>query len=330
MNYRHIHNAATNTDNMAYSPSSIGYQNISVFIQDDIALVADRLRLTLGAKEEKSYFGGMQFQPNARLLWTPDNINSVWLAASKASRTPYLNETVSSAIALSVTPPSAATGFLPVQAVISGNRNLAAEKVTSLEAGYRTQWSPNLSTDIAAFVNNYHNLSQAVFVNGVATPAFVLTPVMHLVVPMTFTNSTATTQTRGLEISADWRALDWMRLEGAYTYIRMNAPPFDGINTDSARLPRSQESLRCLMDLNEQTKLNLAVRHIGNLPTATASVPAYTAVDANMIYTPHKGLELSVVTQNLFGQHREVSNGLFDNQTSQIPRSIFAKITWSD
>jgi iron complex outermembrane receptor protein len=328
MNYRHIHNTAINTANMAYAPSTLGYQNESFFVQEDIALVADRLRLTLGAKEEVSYFSGKQFEPNARLLWTPDNINSVWLAASKASRTPDFNETTSSGIALGMIPPSGLNPF-PTQILISGNPNLAAEKVTSLEAGYRTQWSPRLSTDIAIYSNDYHNLSQVVYVGGVPSPVLVLTPTPHLVVPMTFSNATTTTQTHGLEMSADWRALEWMRLEGAYTYTKMNAPPWDGINSDSARLiPRSQESLRCLMDLNQKTKLNLAVRHIGNLPAPTAYVPAYTAVDANLIYTPRKGLDLAVVGQNLFGQHLEYVNTVLTNQQSQIPRSLYAKVTW--
>jgi len=333
-NYRHIHNAATNTPDMSYSPSSFGYQNTSVFVQDDIALVADRLRLTLGAKEEDSYFGGMQFQPNARLMWTPDNANSVWLAASKASRTPDLNETKSAAIALSVAPPSTPqnpTPF-PMQFVIAGNPNLQAEKVTAFEAGYRTQWSPRLSSDIAMFYNKYQNLIQAVFVGGVPSPVFVPASgsiPAHLVVPVTFGNATTTTQTRGLEISADWRALDWMRLEGAYTYIKMDTPPEDVLNPDAAGvIPRNQESLRCLMDLSENTELNLAVRHVGALAATTQAVPAYTAVDANVAYTPHKGLEFSLVGQNLFGSHVEYVNGFFGSLPSQIPRSIYAKVTW--
>lgn len=329
-NYRRIHNAATNTANMSYIPSDFVYRNYNFFVQDDIKLIADRLRLTLGAKEENSYFGGHQFQPNVRLLWTPDNINSVWLAASKASRTPDLNESTGTT-SLTVIPPLTANNptALPMQLLLSPNSNLQAEKVTALEAGYRSQWSPRLSADIAVYSNKYHNLIQWAYAGGVPAPALVMAPVPHLVVPMVYSNATTTTQTHGLEMSANWRILDWMRLEGAFTYTRINAPAWDGINYDFARLtPRTQESLRFLMDISEKTKLNLAVRHVGNLPAMTQGVPAYTAADANMAYTPQQGLVFSLVGQNLFSaRHAEFVNP--GNPPSQIPRSIFAKVTWN-
>jgi iron complex outermembrane receptor protein len=213
-----------------------------------------------------------------------------------------------------------------VKSDVSGNPNLKAETVTALEAGYRTQWNPHLSTDIAIYSNDYHNLSLSTQA-GAAT----FMPAGYLFVPMTFSNATTTTQTHGLEMSADWRALDWMRLEGAFTYIKMNAPAWDQINTDYARLiPRTHESLRCLMDLNEKTKLNLALRHVGALDATTQGVPAYTAADANVAYTPRKGLNISLVGQNLLGQHVEFVNNAFSGlPPSVIQRSIYAKITWS-
>lgn len=329
-NYRHIHNTAVNTVNMSYSPSSFGYQNASFFIQDDITLLTDRLRLTLGAKEEKSHFSGMQFQPNARLLWTPDNKNSVWLSASKASRTPNLNESTGTT-SLVVLPPLTASNPtpLPMQLLLSPNSNLAAETVTAIEAGYRAQWNPHLSTDIALFSNNYHNLIQWGYAGGAPAPVLSLAPVMHLTLPMVYSNATSTTQTRGVEFSASWHALDWMTLEGAYTYSKMNAPPWDGINYDFARLtPRNQESLRCMMDLSSKTRLNIALRHVGNLPATTQVVPAYTTADVNLSHAPYKGWTVSLVGQNLFmARHAEFITPGYP--PSQIPRSIFAKITWS-
>ena len=203
--------------------------------------------------------------------------------------------------------------------------------MTALEAGYRTQWNPRFSTDIAVYSNEYHNRSQAFYVGGVPTPALAMTPVPHLTIPIAFNNATTTTRVNGLEMSAEWRALDWMRLEGAFTYAKMNAPSWDGINTDYARLiSRTQKSLRCLMDLNEKTKLNLAVRHVGALDATTAGVPAYTAADANVAYTPRKGLDFSLVALNLLGPHVEFVNNAFGNRLpSQIQRSVYAKVTWN-
>ena len=330
-NYRYIRSASGNTAEVFFTPEKIDYQNFSVFVQDEIALVANRLRLTLGAKVEKSHFGGTQFQPNVRLLWTPDSKNSVWFAASKASRTPSQGE-ANSNLSLGVTPPSPQTFGLPVEATLYGNPNMPSEKVTALELGYRTQWSPRLSSDIAAFVNRYRNLSEFAYVGGAPTPTFELTPVPHLALPFQYVVSSASTKTHGLEIWAHWRALDWMRLEAAYTYLKVKDPPGLG-GTDALAVPRDQELLRCLLDLSARSKLDFTLRHVGSLPSTTQSpgLPAYTAVDARLAYSPSKGLELSLVAQNLFDKrHAEFGGSVSQSQPpGQIPRGVYAKAVWS-
>ena len=41
-----------------------------MFVQDEIALVPDKLQLTLGTKIEHNDFTGWEIQPTGRLLWT--------------------------------------------------------------------------------------------------------------------------------------------------------------------------------------------------------------------------------------------------------------------
>lgn len=327
--YRHIRSASDNTADISFSPETINYQNFSFFAQDEIALVAERLSLTLGAKIEESHFGGTQFQPNARLLWTPDRKNSVWFAVSKASRIPSQGE-ANSTIALGITPPSAQTFGLPVQATISGNPNLAAEKVLAFELGYRAQWTSRFSTDIAGFINSYSDLGQFVFVGGTPTPALSFAPVPHLAVPLSYANATKTTKTYGLELSTNWRVLNWMRLEGMFTYLEVEDPPQDSVN-DAIAIPRTQEMLRCLLDLSEKSKLDFIARHVGNLPSANNQrVASYTAVDARFSYELHKDLELSLVGQNLFDKrHVEFASSASNIPPSQIPRGVYAKVMWS-
>ena len=47
-----------------------------------------RLRFTLGSKFEHNDFTGFEYQPTARLLFTPTNKQSVWAAVSRAVHTP--------------------------------------------------------------------------------------------------------------------------------------------------------------------------------------------------------------------------------------------------
>ena len=60
----------------------------SQFIQDEIAIVEDRLTFTIGTKLEENPYTGLEYQPTARLIWTPDHRHSLWGAISRAVRTP--------------------------------------------------------------------------------------------------------------------------------------------------------------------------------------------------------------------------------------------------
>ncbi len=317
-NYRYIQSSMTNTAALTFTPADVNYQNVSVFVQDDIALSPNKWRLTLGSKLEKTYYGGTQFQPNARMLWTPDSTNSVWAAVSQAARSPTPLEMNSSA---------AQGTFRPVppilaQVRITGTPNLSAERVTTTEIGYRTQWSSRFSSDIAAFSSRYTNLiiiRQGTF--NLAT----------LTLPLTFVNSAQDLTTRGLELSADWNMLDWMRLSGTYTYLAVPAFENAAVPDPAGHSPRHHGSLRAQMDFNKRSKLDLMLRYTGELPSATGYVSPYTAFDARYAYAPRPGLEYSLVARNLFAPHhlewRDATP--FFPVPSQIPRSIFAKVTWS-
>ncbi|MFT3847137.1 MAG: TonB-dependent receptor [Propionivibrio sp.] len=325
VNVRYIQSHAGNTAEIAFDPESRSYTNAGFFVQDDIALIPERLRLTLGGKIENSYFGGTELQPNARLLWTPDGSNSVWASVSRASRTPSRGE-IESRIALGVLQPTPASFNLPVQVMTEPNADLEAERFTAYEIGYRTLLTPRLSLDVTAFSNHYRNL---IAWNTSATPALALTPVMHLTAPLPYINTDTSTRTHGLELVADWRPLDWMRLEGSYTYLHVNAPPDDGVNTDIAgSSPNHQYSLRWLLDLNARTQLDFWMRHVGRLRAEAQQIPAYTELDIRLGYAASKNLDLSLVGQNLLdARHAEFSDAA-TTPVSYIPRGIYAKATW--
>lgn len=61
---------------------------MSGFVQDDIALIPDRLRLTLGVKLEHNDHTENELQPNLRLLWQMNRDTTFWAAISRALGTP--------------------------------------------------------------------------------------------------------------------------------------------------------------------------------------------------------------------------------------------------
>jgi len=325
-NLRYLHSSTVGTPDISFTPAAHGYRNIGAFAQDDIALMPERLRLTLGAKLENNHFGGTNFQPNARLLWTPDNVNSLWVAASRADRTPTRSE-AEARIALLTIPPGTAqnTTRYPMALAIVANPDLAAEKLNAYEIGYRNQLNSHLSWDIAAFANKYSGLAQW----RAGAPSLNFSPTPYLIVPLPTLNTGTTTKTYGVEITVDWRALDWMRLEGTYTHLNIDAPPYDGANPDKAGLsPRHQASLRCLMDLNARTQLDFQLRHVSPLTAQTQRIDGYTTLDVRLGWTPYKGLDLSLVGQNLLdSQHPEFTEST-TQLTYEIPRGVYAKATW--
>ena len=77
---------------VSFNPSRLTYQVASGFAQDEIHLLDNRLLITFGVKLEHDLFAGWVPQPTARAVWAPDKRHSVWIALSRAARTPTLYE----------------------------------------------------------------------------------------------------------------------------------------------------------------------------------------------------------------------------------------------
>ncbi len=63
-------------------PQEDSISTFSAFVQDEINLLRDSLWLTLGTKVEHNGLSGTEWQPNARLLWTPSERHSAWASVA--------------------------------------------------------------------------------------------------------------------------------------------------------------------------------------------------------------------------------------------------------
>ena len=92
LGHRFIQDSFENSIGISYFPDrNLNYIS-NLFVQDKIALIHDQLYLTLGSKFSINNFTGFEFQPNARLAWTPDDKHTLWAAVSRAVRTPSRSE----------------------------------------------------------------------------------------------------------------------------------------------------------------------------------------------------------------------------------------------
>ena len=81
--------------NLTFSlnPADQNLQLFSTFFQDEIALLPDKLFLTLGTKLEHNIYSGFSLMPNVRVSWTPSTRHMFWAAVSEAERTPNESDT---------------------------------------------------------------------------------------------------------------------------------------------------------------------------------------------------------------------------------------------
>ncbi len=297
---------------------------VSAFFQDDITLVEDALRLTVGSKFEYNSFTGFEVQPTTRLLWTPDQQQSVWLAASRATRTPSQAE--DSFVLNSVVPPP--TTPFPVQISVLGNPDQRSEDLLAFEMGYRANPDPNFSFDIAGFYNIYDHLATVERRSIVLTPC--TTPPFCALVTTQFDNLGAA-QTYGVEVGTDIRPASWWQLHGAYTFLMMDFD-HDGSSNDAlitvtdGRNPNHQVSVRSQFDLADDWDFDIWARYVSALPER--GVDAYFTFDTRLAWRPTDGVELSIVGQNLIaGHHLEFTPELVDTTPTEIQRSVYGMIT---
>ena len=301
---------------LAFNPSGRVIRIFNTFVQDEITLVQDRLRLTIGSKFENNEYTGFEIQPSGRLSWTPHERHSVWAAVSRAVRTPSLAEE-DSRIVRAVSP--------PVVATVDGNLAFQSEILLAYELGYRFQPHDLLSLDLAAFYNDYDRL------RSLEPQPFDFSNPTYVRFPHLFANGLKG-ETYGAELAANFQATEWWRLRGSYSYLQVQLQQMAG-SGDSASAatsgdsPRHQVSLRSLMDLPQHLQLDCTGRYVDHLPNQTIS--SYVSLDVRLGWRPTSQLELEVVGQNLLdNRHNEFNPSIIQYQKTAVERAVFGRVTF--
>lgn len=296
---------------LSATPQRSQYSNVSAFAQNTTSLYKDYLSLTLGTKLSYNDFTGGEVQPSARLLWTPTDRVSSWLAASRAVRTAS-RITANGRIVL---PGSPVGPFPAVYPVISGDPELEAEDVFSLEGGFRHQPTSDFSWDLAVFWNRYEDLV------GTGAPGFPAAGPEGFISAISFGN-TGSAQTYGAELASTYKVNDDWSLHGNYTFLRLD---FDGsVLGAAADSPQHQFYLQSSHNLSDNVELDLIWRYIDALPAQ--AVAGYSSFNVRLGWQPTDELELFVMGTNLFaGDHFEFGNDPFaGTQATQVPRGVHA------
>ena len=303
-----------------FTPNSRTDQLYSGFAQDEIALIQDRLSLTVGAKLFHSSFSGFNTEPSARLLWTPSEHQSYWAAVTRAVETPSDNEDTLQTTTFRSAGPLAFN-------ITTGDKIFTPQTNISYEVGYRQLIIPNFSVDLATFYNRYDNLQSL-------EPTTPYTEIIdgqnYTFYPSVNRNGLAGT-TKGFELAPSWKPTSWWRIQGSYSYLDMGLRAKPGrtdtttVATEDAASPRHEFGLQSYLDLPRHFEFSQVFRYVSIL--GAELTPGYETADARVAWQCIPHLEFAVAGQNLLQPHHFEYGG-DPGPLVGIKRSVLASVTW--
>jgi len=249
----------------------------NVFAQDQLAL-GTRAALTLGVKAEHDPYSGLSWMPSARFSWKAKDDMLLWLAASRAVRTPTaFDEDV---IEIINTPAGALH-------ILNGNPDYRTEKLTAYEAGLRTQWATRTTLSASFYYNVYDDLRSIEF----SPTGF----------PLLWGNGMQG-HTYGVDIWAGYSVAEWWKLSAGLSEERehfRSKPGSLGLfgGAEAGNDPRHRAFLHSSMNLGAHWQLDADLRDVGELPNPR--VPGYTELNARLGWLPNDRWELSLSGMNL-------------------------------
>jgi iron complex outermembrane receptor protein len=343
LGYRHSEDDTVGSFTVGLDPASRTQRLYSGFIQDEIRLTDD-IYLALGTRVEKNNFTSenLEWSPNARLSWQTSDTSMLWGSVARAIRSPSRMEQAGHIVGVMLPPfvpvPPLTPGYpIPSAITINGDPDFDSEDVVAYELGFRSQPFDAVTLDLALFFNHYEDLRVGEFVAPLCEPSgipvtdplnpacFAPVPPPYVNLPLTFFNR-ATQDNWGAELSVTYLALEWWRLDGAYSYLNVDDPPVlpFSVGEDS---PEHQFSLRSAMQVTDSLDFDLWLRYVDELEKQ--GVSSYTVLDSRLSYLATPSLRLSVVGRNLLeSEHEEFREEFGLNERTQVPREAYVEIQW--
>src|SRR5438874_7558985 len=209
LGYRNINDRTVigSDSTLAFLPLHVAREWFTGFVQDEIALVPNRVHVTVGSKIEHNDYTGFEIQPSGRVSWRPGSSGTLWMAVSRALRTP-------SRIDRELFAPAKPPSFLV------GGPDFHSEEELAYELGYRYQRG-TLGLSVATFYSRYHGLRSLEQVNP-PTP-----------VPLVIGNG-QDGESYGAEVTAEYWLTNRWRVHACYTELRVHVWPNRG-STDMSR-----------------------------------------------------------------------------------------------
>lgn len=295
----------------------------SAFVQDELQLMPGLLSLTVGSKFEYNSYTQLEVQPSARLLYTPSDRHSFWLAVSRAVRTPSILEDHGSLnsgfIDRGSLFPLSPAGIVQLQ----GNKDYGSEELIAYEAGYRFNLAAGFSLDTALFYNVYHDLRSL-------EPAGLQSQQGYLLLPVRIDNQLRG-RTYGAETAATWQVLPQWRLQATYSYLRMNLTPKknskDTLSEYDADLSsRNMLNLRSLYSITPTLELDAGLYFADRIERLNN--PSHADLTVRLGWKPTRLLTLEAIGYNLIdNKYDGFRDEIYKHGLNEVRRAFYGRIT---
>lgn len=313
---------------LSFIPDNDEHHLFSAFLQNKFQ-ARDDLDLILGSKFEHNSYTGFEVQPTAKFSFRPSEQSTIWGSVARAVRTP---SRVEDSIELVFQQLPASPPLLPLPQLVTGlgNEDVEAEELIAYELGYRLSPQEGLIFDLAAYYNDYENLTTLTqgtpFVSG-----------SNIIVPLNILNLGEAT-IYGAELAVNWQVSPSWRLAGHYAYSKLETETPSGSNLflDYENLwPEHMASFRSYYNITQDVELDTSFYWVSSLDDALGPdvatpqpVESYLKADVRLGWRPWETLELSLAALNLIDDdQRQFIDSRFSN-ASLIGRSYYGKLTW--
>jgi iron complex outermembrane receptor protein len=326
LGYRRITDDVSGAFPVSFEPPSRDVNLVTGFVQDEVALIRNRLAVNVGAKFEHNSYTGFELQPTARLLWTPTPSTTVWAAVSRAVRTPSRIDSDLRLVAQVLDAP-------PVTRVEAlGSDTLEAEALIAYEAGYRVVPDARLSLDVVAYYHDYNRL-RSLAPGPPALDGDVLV-VPYIVGNQAHARSYGGTASATLRVSSHWR------VRASYTYLNITAGLDDGVvpgtllDVNPGLNPSHQLGVWNSFELPANLELDVIGRYISELEATEAigdEVDAYVEADARLGLTVTPRIAFELIGRNLLSRRRVefFQSASTPGRGGAIARQLRARLTWT-
>ena len=306
---------------------------ISGYIQDEITLVPDHLRLSIGAKLENNNFTGTEFQPSARIFYRPSDDFAIWASVSRAARTPSRFARTAQFEVFFIPPNTADNPSpLPVFPVLTPNPDLPSERLTAFEAGLRFNVVQGWDLDLASYYNRYKRVvsptptsSQLLFAPGIPFPLAVE--------QQTQLKGRGRLQTWGIEALVTGQIVPWWKVKASYSHFNFdlaqdplsNRPFYLVLSPENS--PRHQAALTNDVEIASNWQLTAKLRYVDEVGNGSAG--SYLSGDFRLAYDFENGAEFAVNGEGLFQPKRiEFPPSELPTVRSFVSRSVSAELRY--